>query len=91
MACVFASFGFAGVRTTSEFGVGLALAVLADAFLLRMTIVPAAMHLAGRRNWALPSWLDRVLPHLSVESGDPAGRQSAQSAASTRPDAVTVR
>ena len=91
MACVFASFGFAGVRTTSEFGVGLALAVLADAFLLRMTIVPAAMHLAGRRNWALPSWLDRVLPHLSVEGGDPAGRQSAQSAASTRPGAVTVR
>jgi RND superfamily putative drug exporter len=67
MACVFASFGFAGVRTTSEFGVGLALAVLADAFLLRMTIVPAIMHMVGARNWAIPSWLDRVLPHVSVE------------------------
>lgn len=67
MACVFASFGFAGVRTTSEFGVGLALAVLADAFLLRMTIIPAVMQLCGRRNWAIPSWLDRILPHLSVE------------------------
>jgi len=68
MACVFASFGLAGVRTISEFGVGLAIAVLADAFLLRMTVIPALMHLTGSRNWAIPSWLDRVLPHLSVES-----------------------
>jgi RND superfamily putative drug exporter len=68
MACVFASFGLAGVRTISEFGVGLAVAVLADAFLLRMTVIPALMHLIGSRNWAIPSWLDRVLPHVSVES-----------------------
>ena len=68
MACVFASFGISGVRTISEFGVGLAVAVLADAFLLRMTVVPALMHLTGTRNWAIPSWLDRVLPHVSVES-----------------------
>jgi RND superfamily putative drug exporter len=68
MACVFAAFGFAGVRTISEFGVGLAVAVLADAFLLRMTVIPALMHLLGRRNWAIPGWLDRILPHVSVES-----------------------
>ena len=68
MACVFASFGLAGVRTISEFGVGLAVAVLADAFLLRMTVVPALMHLIGQRNWAIPSWLDRALPRVSVES-----------------------
>jgi uncharacterized membrane protein YdfJ with MMPL/SSD domain len=48
MACVFAAFGFAGVRTISEFGVGLAVAVLADAFPLRMTVIPAVMHLARR-------------------------------------------
>ena len=58
MACVFASFGLAGVRTISEFGVGLAVAVLADAFLLRMTVIPALMHLTGWRNWTIPSWLD---------------------------------
>jgi RND superfamily putative drug exporter len=68
MACVFASFGLAGVRTISEFGVGLAVAVLADAFLLRMTVIPALMHRIGRRNWAIPSWLDRALPHVSVEN-----------------------
>jgi putative drug exporter of the RND superfamily len=70
MACVFAAFGLAGVRTISEFGVGLAVAVLADAFLLRMTVIPALMHLTGRRNWAIPSWLDRALPHVSVENPD---------------------
>jgi putative drug exporter of the RND superfamily len=68
MACVFASFGLAGVRTISEFGVGLAVAVLADAFLLRMTLIPAVMHLIGSRNWAIPPWLDRALPRVSVES-----------------------
>ncbi len=67
MACVFTSFGLSGVRTISEFGVGLALGVLADSLLLRMTVVPALMHLTGRRNWAIPSWLDRALPHVSVE------------------------
>jgi putative drug exporter of the RND superfamily len=73
MACVFTSFGFSGVRTSSEFGVGLAVAVLTDAFLVRLTIIPAVMHLCGRRTWAIPSWLDRVLPHASIEgsSADP--------------------
>jgi RND superfamily putative drug exporter len=71
MACVFVSFGFAGVRTSAEFGVGLALAVLADAFLLRMTIIPAVMHLCGRYNWAIPAWLDRILPNVSVEGAAP--------------------
>jgi putative drug exporter of the RND superfamily len=69
MGCVFASFGFAGLRTASEFGVGLAIAVLADAFLMRMTVIPAAMHLIGKRSWALPKAVDKVLPHLSVEGG----------------------
>jgi RND superfamily putative drug exporter len=73
MGCVFASFGFAGLRTASEFGVGLAVAVLLDAFLMRMTVIPAVMHKIGARNWALPAWLDRALPQLSVEgpSGAP--------------------
>jgi RND superfamily putative drug exporter len=73
MGCVFASFGFAGLRTASEFGVGLAVAVLLDAFLMRMTVIPAVMHKIGARNWALPASLDRALPQLSVEgpSGAP--------------------
>ena len=45
--------------------------MLLDAFVLRTVLVPAVMHLFGRRNWWLPAWLDRRLPHLSVDpSGD---------------------
>ena len=46
---------------------GLAVAVLIDATIVRMIVVPATMALLGRVNWWLPSWLDRVLPELTVE------------------------
>jgi len=85
MACVFASFGFAGLRTAAEFGVGLAVAVLADAFLLRMTIVPALMHVLGPVCWALPASVARVLPRLSVEGGDPARSPQLDPQPKTRP------
>jgi putative drug exporter of the RND superfamily len=78
MACVFASFGVAGVRTISEFGVGLAIAVLVDSTLMRMTVIPALMLLIGKANWWLPGPLDRILPHVSVEG---TGRHAAASAA----------
>jgi putative drug exporter of the RND superfamily len=67
MACVFASFGLSGQRVTAEFGVGLAVAVLIDVLFVRMTLLPAVMGLCGSRNWAIPSWLDRALPDLSME------------------------
>jgi putative drug exporter of the RND superfamily len=70
MACVFASFGLSGMRVTAEFGVGLAAAVLVDVLLVRMTLLPAVMGLCGRRNWTLPTRLDRVVPHLSMEGPD---------------------
>ena len=49
------------------FGVGLAVAVLIDATLVRMILVPATMSLLGKANWWLPAWLDRKLPHLDLE------------------------
>jgi RND superfamily putative drug exporter len=49
------------------FGVGLAVAVLLDATLVRLLLVPATMELLGDKNWWLPSWLDRILPRLNVE------------------------
>jgi putative drug exporter of the RND superfamily len=52
-------------------GLGLATAVLVDATIVRMILVPATMELLGDRNWWLPRWLDRLLPHLDVE-GEPA-------------------
>jgi RND superfamily putative drug exporter len=62
MLCVFASFGFSGQRVIAQTGIGLAVGVLVDAFLLRMTVIPALMHLIGRRNWAYPRWADRITP-----------------------------
>lgn len=56
------------------FGIGLAGAVALDAFVLRTVLVPALMHLFGKANWWLPTWLDRRLPHLAVE---PAGQPPA--------------
>ena len=72
MLSVFASFGFGGVRIVAQIGIGLAVAVLADAFVLRMTVVPAIMHLIGDRNWAYPRFLERITPHISVEGAAPA-------------------
>jgi RND superfamily putative drug exporter len=46
---------------------GLALAVLLDATVVRMLLVPATMELLGERNWWMPSWLDRTLPSIHVE------------------------
>jgi RND superfamily putative drug exporter len=67
MILVFGSFLLAGQRVIAEFGIGLASAVLLDAFVLRTVLVPAVMHTLGDRNWWLPRALDRVLPRLAVE------------------------
>ncbi len=67
MICVFSAFILTGQQVIAEFGLGLAAAVMLDAFILRTFLVPAVMHLSGRANWWLPGWLDRALPHLSIE------------------------
>ena len=51
----------------SSVGFGLAFGVLLDAFLVRMLLIPAVMHLAGDAAWWLPKWLERVLPDVDVE------------------------
>jgi RND superfamily putative drug exporter len=53
--------------TIKMFGVGLASAVLIDATLVRMVLVPATMSLLGRANWWLPEWLGRILPRMDLE------------------------
>jgi putative drug exporter of the RND superfamily len=67
MIAVFGAFVFMGQRDVAQFGIGLAAAVALDAFVLRTVLVPAVMYLCGRANWWLPRWLDRRLPHLSIE------------------------
>ena len=49
-------------------GVGLATAVLVDATIVRLVLVPAVMQLLGERNWWMPRWLDRIVPHTELEA-----------------------
>ena len=67
MVSVFASFVFSDDATIKQFGFALAVGVLVDAFLVRMTLVPAVMGLLGRSAWWLPRWLDRLLPTIDIE------------------------
>ena len=67
MILVFGSFLLGGHRILAEFGFGLGFAVLVDALVIRSLLVPAIMHLIGPANWALPGWLDRMLPRLAIE------------------------
>ena len=69
MVSVFASFLLVNDPTVKMIGLGLAVAVLVDATLIRMVLVPATMTLLGAANWWLPKSLDRVLPHLDFEGG----------------------
>jgi RND superfamily putative drug exporter len=67
MISVFAGFIFSPDSTIKPIGFGLAFGVLLDAFVVRMLLIPAAMHLLGDRAWWLPRWLDRILPDVDVE------------------------
>ena len=67
MVVVFGSFVLEDDRVAKLFGLGLALAVLLDATVVRMLLVPATMELLGDRNWWIPAWLDRIIPKLNVD------------------------
>lgn len=71
MVVVFGSFLFEDDRIIKVFGTGLASAVLLDATLVRMLLVPATMELLGGKNWWLPRWLDKILPTINVEGPAP--------------------
>jgi RND superfamily putative drug exporter len=70
MVLVFGSFLLSGDRVLEEFGFGLAFAVLIDAVVIRTLLVPAIMHRTGPANWAMPAWLDHIVPNLSIEAPD---------------------
>jgi putative drug exporter of the RND superfamily len=67
MIVVFGAFALGDDRVIKMAGVGLAVAVLLDATVIRMLLVPATMELLGDRNWWVPRWLDRLLPTIDVE------------------------
>jgi putative drug exporter of the RND superfamily len=70
MVFVFGSFVLNGDPTIKQFGIGLAVAVILDATVVRCLLVPALMLLMGRFNWWMPKWLERAVPHVSIEGAE---------------------
>jgi RND superfamily putative drug exporter len=68
MVVVFGSFIGESDRVVKLFGLGLSMAVLIDATIVRLLLVPATMELLGDRNWWLPGWLGRILPKIHIEA-----------------------
>ncbi|MBJ7355219.1 MAG: MMPL family transporter [Thermoleophilaceae bacterium] len=70
MICVFLSFALSPAIFLRLMGIGMATAVLVDATLVRMILVPAVLQILGDRNWWIPAWLDKLLPHWELEAKD---------------------
>jgi putative drug exporter of the RND superfamily len=87
MVTVFGSFVLGDATTIKLFGLGLATAILVDATVVRMVLVPATMELLGDRNWWFPAWLDRIIPRLHVEAGPDV---DAELARLTEEESVTI-
>jgi putative drug exporter of the RND superfamily len=67
MGTVFTAFILSADRIPKEFGLLLAVAILTDALVVRLTLVPSLFTLLGERTWYIPRWLDRLLPNLTIE------------------------
>ena len=67
MATVFSAFILTPDRISKEFGLLLAVAILTDALIVKMTLVPAFFTLLGEKTWYIPRWLDRLLPNITIE------------------------
>ncbi len=85
MVCVFTSFVLNGNPLVKEFGVGLAVAIAIDSTLVRCLLVPAVMVLLGDRAWWLPRWMERVVPHISIEGEEYFAARDARLAAAAAP------
>ena len=67
MGTVFAAFILTADRISKEFGLLLAVAILTDALLVRMTLVPSFLTMLGEKSWYMPRWLDKLLPNITIE------------------------
>jgi RND superfamily putative drug exporter len=85
MVCVFASFVLSGDPVVKEFGVGLAVAIAIDSTVVRCLLVPAVMELLGKRAWWMPGWLERLMPHISIEGEAYFAARDAAAAGATAP------
>jgi RND superfamily putative drug exporter len=67
MIAVFAAFILIDEPIIKSMGFALGVAVLFDAFVVRMALIPALMYLLGEKAWWLPAWLDKLLPNVDIE------------------------
>ncbi|HEY7380406.1 MAG TPA: MMPL family transporter [Gaiella sp.] len=67
MATVFAAFILTPERVSKEFGLLLAVAILTDALIVKMTLIPSFFTLMREKTWYIPGWLDRLLPNITIE------------------------
>jgi RND superfamily putative drug exporter len=88
MVFVFGSFVLNGDPTIKQFGVGLAVAVILDATVVRCLLVPSLMILMGKSNWYMPKWLDKAVPNFSIEGAEFFARRDAK--ASRGPDPIAA-
>lgn len=86
MILVFSGFLLGNGLTTKLLGLGLALAVFLDAFIVRPMLVPALMQWLGNANWWYPTWLDKITPHVTIEAHDEPENTIPAHASSLRPD-----
>ncbi|NUU17319.1 MMPL family transporter [Cellulomonas humilata] len=88
MISVFSSFVFSGSAQISPIAFALAIGILFDAIVVRMTLIPAAMTLLGKSAWYLPRWLDRIIPNVDIEGAalDRAGSHAAPAPVDEVPD-----
>jgi RND superfamily putative drug exporter len=90
MMAVFSGFIGSGEALIKMIGFGMAAAVMFDAFVVRMAIIPAALALLGDRAWWMPRWLHKVVPHVDVEGQALAREPSAGGTAGTDRGPVSV-
>ena len=70
MIAVFGAFAIGNERALAMMGVGFASAIFIDAFIIRLLLLPAVMHIFGPAMWWMPAWLEKRLPHLNIEPPD---------------------
>jgi putative drug exporter of the RND superfamily len=88
MLCVFASFGFSGERIVAAIGIGMAIAVMIDAFIIRLILMPALMTLIGQRVWWYPKWAEKITPRVSIEGPPEEAEESPEVPGDNRPATV---
>ena len=84
MSSVFIAFMLAPDRISKEFGLLLAVAILTDALIMRLTVVPALLAVLGEKSWYMPRWLDKALPNITIEPPTRAPRRAVTACARRR-------